>query len=38
MMNEMTKTAEEINEMVDVYFKRLDKNESVNWDDFDAIL
>lgn len=33
-----TKSAEEINEMVDVYFKRLDKNENVNWDDFDDIL
>lgn len=32
------RTALEINEMVDVYFKLLDKNEGVNWDDFDVIL
>ena len=24
--------------MVDIYFKRLEKNEDVNWDDFDDIL
>ena len=38
MMSELTKTGEEINEMVEVYFKRLSKNENVNWDDFDDIL
>jgi hypothetical protein len=38
MMSQTTKTAEEINEMVNVYFKQIDKNESVNWDDFDDIL
>ena len=31
-------TALEINELVNVYFKLFDKNENVNWDDFDLIL
>lgn len=33
-----TKTSEEINEIVNVYFKRIAKNEPVNWDEFDQIL
>jgi len=35
MMATRTKTSEEINEIVNVYFKRIAKNESVNWDEFD---
>ena len=38
MMGTQLKTALEINEMANVYFKLLDKNEGVNWDDFDLIL
>jgi len=38
MLATRTKTSEEINELVNVYFKRIDKKESVNWDDFDTIL
>ena len=38
MMGSEVRTALEINEMVNLYFKLLDKNESVNWDDFDKIL
>ena len=38
MMGERTKAAQEINEMVNVYFKRVDKNEEVSWDDFDDIV
>ena len=38
MMGKEVLTALEINELVNVYFKLLDKNESVNWDDFDLIL
>jgi len=38
MMGREMRTALEINEMVDVYFKLLDKDEGVNWDDFDTIL
>ena len=38
MMNERTRSSEEINEMANVYFKMLDKNETVNWDVFDLIL
>ena len=38
MMSRDILTALEINELVNVYFKLLDKNESVNWDDFDLIL
>lgn len=37
-MGREMRTALEINEMVDVYFKLLDKDEGVNWDDFDTIL
>ena len=37
-MGKQLLTALEINELVNVYFKLLDKNESVNWDDFDLIL
>ena len=38
MMNTRTKTAEEINEMVRVYFKQVDQGEQANWDDFDDIV
>lgn len=38
MMATRTQSATEINEMVNVYFKRIDNKETVNWDDFDGIL
>ena len=38
MMGRELMTALEINELVNVYFKLFDKNENVNWDDFDLIL
>ena len=38
MMARKTKAAAEINEMVNLYFKRVEKNEAVNWDDFDDIV
>lgn len=38
MMFTHIKTAEEINEMVNVYFKMMDKSETPNWDIFDDIL
>ena len=37
-MNRDLLTALEINELVNIYFKLMDKNETVNWDDFDLIL
>ena len=37
-MQMRTKTQDEINEMADVYFKILEKGETINWDDFDQIL
>ena len=38
MMQTRTKTAEEINEMIRVYFKQIDQGEQGNWDDFDDIV
>ena len=37
MMRQRTKTEEEINEMIEVYFKKA-KTDIPNWDEFDAIL
>lgn len=38
MMGKHILTALEINELANVYFKLVDNNEQVNWDDFDLIL
>lgn len=38
MMDVHIKSAEEINEMVNVYFKMIDKSKTPNWDIFDDIL
>jgi len=38
MMNARTLQAADINQMVNIYFKRLEKQETVNWDDFDTCL
>ena len=38
MMNTKTKAAEEINEMVNIYLRGIDNDETPDWDTFDSII